>query len=434
MSVTKIYVVKSFRISQTIRGFKMSDPKGFPSLKASLDSVSPTTYKALSARAESKVAHEEALEDMKTHILKLYDKIEAEHSFMDETGAIYDCIPIEQQPSLKGKRPPEAPDAPPAAGGQYEARKDSFVGSPLGPDRKDRHGNAMQCPAETVPMRRVTLEDLSRFKTLQDFFRKGPGGAGLHPRAGNPRVLVWPRWAQAYQFVPNAGGSSTLNIWDPPIGGNHVVSCSQHSYEGRSGGALQVIECGWHVFPARYGDTRPHLFTYWTADGCNQTGCYNLQCPAFVQTGSTFAPGMALETSVIGGAMKVITLAYWHTGGRWWLYVNGTAASNAIGYYPDTIFEGGTLAGNASEIYYGGEVLGTTSFPPMGSGRFAKERYGKAAYQRSIHYYPPQGGAAVVAELTAEQDWPSCYTAEFVQYQEAPWMATLWFGGPGGNC
>jgi hypothetical protein len=410
----------------------MSDPKGFPSLKAFLDSVSPTAYKALSARAESKVAHEDALEEMKAHILKLYDKIEVAHSFMDETGAIYDCIPVEQQPSLKGKSPPEAPDAPPAAGGQYEARKESLLGSPLGPARKDRHGNAMQCPAGTIPMRRVTLEDLSRFETLQDFFRKGPRGAGRPPLAIEPpTVPETHRWAIAVQTVQNGGGHSVLSIWDPPIGGDQFFSLSQHWYIGGSEANRQTLECGWQVSPAFYGDTKPHLFTYWTADNYQTTGCYNLTCPAFVQTSSTFAPGMALgPTSVIGGAQCNIELTYQHTGGRWWLYVNGTARSNAIGYYPDTIYKGGALAGSASEINYGGEVVGTASFPPMGSGRFANEGWQKAAYQRTIGYYQPQGGAMANASLTAVQSWPRCYTALVVM--DGPWLETLWYGGPGG--
>src|SRR5437667_220037 len=422
----------------------MPDPKGFASLKAFLESVQSTNYAALSARAGSKVAHEDALGEMKTYILKLYDKTEAPHSFMDESGAIYDCIPIEQQPALKGshERVPKAPDAPPAvpdapraAGGPHEERNDHLIASPLGPDQKDRHGNVMQCPSGTIPMRRVTLEDLSRFPTLKDFFRKGPRGAGRPPRAIEPpTVPATHRWAHAFQNVSNGGGHSFLNLWDPPIGANQIFSLSQHWYVGGSGANLQTLECGWQVYPAFYGDTKAHLFTYWTADDYNATGCYNLTCSAFVQIGSSFAPGMALNAvSVVGGAQYIMELTYWHTGGRWWLYYNGTAGSNAIGYYPDSLYKGGALAGNASEIDYGGETVGTTSFPPMGSGHFAKEGWQKAAYQRTIGYYKPAGGAMVNAGLTLSQSWPACYTVQVTMYA-SPWVEVLWFGGPGRNC
>src|SRR5262245_13076639 len=418
----------------------MANPQGFPSLKQFVESIQSADLRTLSARADAKVADERAVADMKAHILKLYEKTEAPHSFMDESGAIFDCIPIEQQPALKGSKEsvPKPPDAPgyeaPTVGAQDE-KKDIVVGSPLGPDKKDRHGNVMQCPSGTIPMRRVTLEDLSRFETLQDFFRKGPRGAGRPPRATEPGTFAAThRWAHAFQNVSNGGGHSFLNIWQPAIGANQIFSLSQHWYVGGSGAKLQTIECGWQVYPAFYGDAKPHLFTYWTADNYNATGCYNLTCSAFVQIGSSFAPGMAVgPISVVGGAQYVIELTYWHTGGRWWLYFGGTAGSNVIGYYPDSLYKGGALSGNAAEIDYGGETVGTTSFPAMGSGHFASEGWQKAAYQRTIGYYKPQGGAMVNAGLTPSQSWPNCYTAHVVMYA-APWFETLWYGGPGGNC
>jgi hypothetical protein len=38
-----------------------------------------------------------------------------------------------------------------------------------------------QCPPGTVPVRRVTLTELTRFPTLQSFLGKDPGGGGLPP-------------------------------------------------------------------------------------------------------------------------------------------------------------------------------------------------------------------------------------------------------------
>jgi len=392
------------------------------------------------------VAHDDAFSQMRQHILGLYEGVEAPHSFMDETGAIFDCIPIEQQPSLRGSADavPAAPDLPPlmaeaTAGAEAPAvaaeRADQPAGSALGPDRRDAHGNAMLCPEGTIPMRRVTLEDLTRFETLQDFFAKGPRGAGRPPRFDEPATVpATHRWAHAYQFVDNGGGHSNLNLWQPAIGANQIFSLSQHWYTAGSGSGLQTIECGWQVYPALYGDARPHLFTYWTADGYNSTGCYNLSCSAFVQTSSTFAPAMAVgPISVNGGAQYSMELAYWLTGGRWWLYYNGTAGSNAIGYYPVTLYGTGPLASKATEIDFGGETVGTTSFPAMGSGAFANQGWQHAAYQRAIGYWPPPGGAMVNASLTPSQGWPNCYTAQTTMYA-APWSETLWYGGPGGNC
>jgi hypothetical protein len=417
----------------------MTEPKGFASLKAFVESIQSAKHAMFSVKPESKVANEGAFADMQAHILSLYEKTEALHSFMDESGAVYDCIPVEQQPSLRGLkgRVPVAPDAPQleAVGGPKAKHEDILAVSPLGLDKKDRFGNVMHCPEGAIPMRRVTMEDLTQFGTLRDFFRKGPRGAGRPPRESEPSTVpATHRWAHAFQNVINGGGHSFLNLWNPQIGAGQVFSLSQHWYVGGSGANLQTLECGWQVYPAMYGDTKPHLFTYWTADDYNKTGCYSLTCNAFVQTSNVIAPGMAIgPTSVVGGQQYEIELTYWHTGGRWWLYFNGTLGSNAIGYYPDSIYKGGCLAKNASEIDYGGETVGTTTFPPMGSGHFAAEGWQKAAYQRTIGYYKPAGGAMVNASLTPSQQWPKCYTA-IVQMYAAPWLETLWYGGPGGIC
>jgi hypothetical protein len=235
--------------------------------------------------------------------------------------------------------------------------------------------------------------------------------------------------------VTNGGGHSFLNLWQPAIGANQVFSLSQHWYVGGSGANLQTIECGWNVYPDLYGgNAQPHLFTYWTADNYNTTGGYNLTGGSFVQTSSSFAPGMVVgPISTTSGPQYSMELAYWLTGGRWWLYYNGTQGSNAIGYYPATLYQGGALATQASEIDYGGETTGTTSFSPMGSGAFANQGWQRAAYQRTIGYWPPQGGAMINASLTPSQGWPNCYTADVVLYA-APWYETLWYGGPGGAC
>ncbi len=186
----------------------MADPRGIQPLKAFVDSIESAKHAHYAARAESNVAHEDAFADMRAHILKLYDKTESPHSFLDGSGAIFDCIPIEQQPALKGSAEsvPAAPDLPQRdmAGGPQDAdeRRDSLIPSPFGPDRTDWHGNTMACPPGTIPMRRVTLENLTRFANLRDFFRKGPRGAGRPPRASEPATVpATHRWAHAYQVT-----------------------------------------------------------------------------------------------------------------------------------------------------------------------------------------------------------------------------------------
>ena len=240
------------------------------------------------------------------------------------------------------------------------------------------------------------------------------------------------RYAHASQLINNLGGHSYLNFWDPEIGANQVFSLSQHWYVAGSGNNLQTAEVGVQIYPQAYGTTKPVFFTYWTADAYNQTGCYNLTCPAFVQTNSSWALGGAISPwSTPNGAQYELEITYYLYQGNWWLYVNGTSAANAIGYYPGKIYNGGALLKGATEIDYGGEVVGTISWPPMGSGQFANAGYGKSAYHRGIYYFPTTGGQTNAA-LTVDQQWPQDYTAIVATY-DSPWNETLFFGGPGGN-
>lgn len=54
---------------------------------------------------------------MRQYISDLYEGVEVAHSFVDDNGQVFDCIPVEQQFSLKGTPagPAAPPDAPPDA-------------------------------------------------------------------------------------------------------------------------------------------------------------------------------------------------------------------------------------------------------------------------------------------------------------------------------
>ncbi|MGX7002453.1 neprosin family prolyl endopeptidase [Caballeronia sp. KNU42] len=466
----------------------------------------------------SRVSHEEKFSAMQAHLLKLYDGVNAQHSFVDENGSVFDCIPVEQQPGLKQSREaiPVAPDLPQAGnsvGAAKQARNTAHM-QMLAADRKDQYGNVMDAPEGTIPLRRVTLENLSRFDSLQDFFKKSPLGSATPPQSGtdkpdfgsrddgSPRatsadsdlrgadlrgadlrgmdlrsvdlrgadlrgadlrgarfgagtccetggselmvrsalealappespVAATHRWAHAYQSVRNLGGHSYLNVWDPAIGANQVFSLSQHWYVAGSGSGLQTAEVGWQVYPQMYGNTKPVFFIYWTADNYQSTGCYNLTCTAFVQTNKSWAIGGALSPwSIPGGQQYEVQVAFYLYQGRWWLYVGGEAGSNAIGYYPASIYRNGAMASGATSIDYGGETVGTSSWPPMGSGALASAGWQHAAYQRDIRYYPPGGGTANAG--LAGSATSRCYTVSVALYNP-PWNETIFFGGPGGN-
>jgi Neprosin/Pentapeptide repeats (8 copies) len=506
-------------------------PTGIQPFGQFLDALRAKTPENYLNQPSSQIAHEDAFAEMHAHLLQLYEGVEAQHSFIDENGSVFDCIPIEQQAALRHSTEavPKAPDLPTVAGAPAARGHDVATQiEPLHEHRTDQYGNRMHAPDGTIPVRRLTMENLSRFNTLRHFMQKSPFGSNRPPHAtglegqesgggsvgpvsllgqraaganligadlrgadlrgadlrgadlrgadvrganlagadlrgadfsraiiggDNPfkdaklgdvlsqqlapyaatTVAATHKWAHAYQSIANRGGHSYLNLWDPHIGANQIFSLSQHWYSNGSGTGLQTAECGWQVYPQMYGNTKPVLFIYWTADDYRTTGCYNLTCSAFVQTNRSWALGGALSPwSTAGGAQYEIQLAYFLNQGRWWLYVAGEAGTNAIGYYPVSIYRGGALSLGAAEIDYGGEVVGTTSWPPMGSGAFASTGWQHAAYQKDIRFYPPGGGTAN-SSLTGTAT-SSCYTRAVARYA-APWNETIFFGGPGGaNC
>ena len=129
----------------------------------------------------------------------------------------------------------------------------------------------------------------------------------------------------------------------------------------------------------------------------------------------------------------MVNLRAFHYQGNWWLYIGGGAASNAFGYYPDSVYHGTPMTVAADEIDYGGEVVGTTVWPPMGSGRFASAGFGHAAFDRNIAYFPNTTHYAI-ATLTPDQPSPQCYTDSTTDNSGiANWSTYFFFGGPGGS-
>jgi hypothetical protein len=437
-----------------------NDPIGivpFHQFVESLNEIQPEQHAAM---ASSQGLQPDAVQEMHRHIVHHYQGVDAVHSFADENGSVFDCVAIEKQPALRNtsESPPAAPDLPSASADPQAARglaqaggRQSYHVTQLKGDRRDQHGNAMQAPAGTIPLRRLTMENLTRFKTLRHYLNKSPYGSSVPPRGSDPAasgqqggnatppgvqatVAATHRWAHAFQNVSNHGGHSLINVWDPPIGANQIFSLAQHWYTAGSDANRQTAEVGWQVYPQKYGNTKPVFFIFWTPNNYapGGPGCYNLDCSAFVQTNGSWAIGGALSpSSVPGGQQHHIEVTFFLTQGRWWLYVGGSAAANAVGYYPTSLYRNGAMATQATEIDYGGETVGTTSWPPMGGGAFANQGWQHAAFQRDVRYFPSAGGN-VAASLTPVQASPQCYTVT-VSKLNAPWNETIFFGGPGGN-
>jgi hypothetical protein len=114
------------------------------SFDAFLAGVSAATYQDYANEPGARVRDSSAFQQMRAYLLDRYRNVRVAGSFTDAGGSVFDCV--QQSTAASGTTD--------AAGG---------------------------CPAGSIPMRRITLSDLVRFPTLQEFFSKSPGGTGQLP-------------------------------------------------------------------------------------------------------------------------------------------------------------------------------------------------------------------------------------------------------------
>ncbi|MGR9053693.1 MAG: neprosin family prolyl endopeptidase, partial [Gammaproteobacteria bacterium] len=346
-------------------------------------------------------------------------------------GDTVDCVDIYRQPAMKRigmenhviATPPELPGLDEASAVAEE--KDVAV------PEQSAVENGQVCPEGSVPIRRVTMETMKNFRTLEDFRKKVPSHLE-EPRAGASSLH---QYAHAYRYVSNLGAETVLNLWSPYVERSNEFSLSQMWVVRGSGADLETVEAGWQEYKDLYGDWRSRLFIYFTPDAYGSGGCYNLTCGAFVQYSSSVYIGGAFSSySSAGGTQQEITLR-WHKGGSnnaWWLRYGNTW----VGYYPQNLFDASGLRNQASVIDFGGEIIdrhvGRHTFTDMGSGYFPSSGFGYAAYQRSIKYLTTSGSLADATGLTASRTDSWCYDINLVS-STGSWGVYFFFGGSGYN-
>jgi hypothetical protein len=408
---------------------------------------------------------------MKAHVDHLYPVESVRHSFDLPSGGMVDCVDRHVQPGLlrPGMEghviadPPVMP-FPPSGSRREPSANTAGMEAFLVPGAKDAHGMEMFCPDDTIPIRRTTLADAMRFRTLDDMMRKLP--RGVTPELGaaiqdgdrtghvdgpqlaeptSPGPTSLHQYAYASQSgLANVGAHVFINVWSPSVQVSSEFSLSQLWIDGGAGSGTQTVEAGAQVFSQMYGNSSPHLFIYSTSDNYandtgKATGCYNLTCGRFIQTNNSVVIGGSLAPiSTNGGTQYELEYSWYFSGGNWWLSIKGTY----IGYYPGNLFNAAGLAGGSNRIVFGGEIIDdrtkhaahTTTY--MGSGAFPSAGFGHAAFQRNIYYFTAGSGVGSWANgLVSARDNASCY--DIAKYNnDANWGTYFYFGGPGysANC
>lgn len=391
------------------------------------------------AAPSAKVASNTAVEQMRQHLLSLYDGVNVTHSFVLGSHTV-DCVPVNEQPTVRAMHlqalaaPPSAPHEPPAAAEESNSKPLPLEAQIPEGQTADAFGNSLTCDASTIPMRRITLDQMARFSSLREFFEKGPNGAGHAPIPGQfaaPQTDAH-KYAFTYQYVNNWGDNDDINLWRPYVYTDigEVFTLAQ-SWTIGYGSTTQTAEVGWQNYPARVGTENSVPFIYFTADNYQTTGCYDLTCSGFVQTNNSLifgVPWAAQYYSVSDGAQWELDFTWEFYSGNWWLRYGSTW----IGYYPGSVYQGGQLTRYSNLLEFGSESVGSTVWPGEGSGLWAASGSQYAAYQRELWYIGPNTSYATYWDsLTSDQPSPACYSINGPSYSSS-WGTYFYFGGPGG--
>ncbi|KAL4354097.1 hypothetical protein GQ457_06G018250 [Hibiscus cannabinus] len=366
-------------------------------------------------------------------------------------GDIIDCVHKRKQPALdhpllknhKIQRvPPEMPKMKRMKHDEAKDRRENET-SKKGSSRQWQmwHGNGTRCPKGTVPIRRSSMHDVLRAKSLFHFgkkqrrlinpARRRADAPDIVSGNGHEHAIAYTRTSQEFY-----GARATINVWDPSIEEVNEFSLSQIWVLSGSldGPDLNSIEAGWQVSPELYGDNRPRLFTYWTSDSYQATGCYNLLCAGFVQTNSRVAIGASISPiSQYAANQYDITILIWKDPklGNWWM---GFGDDTLIGYWPAELFT--HLADHATMVEWGGEVVNSRSngqhtATQMGSGHFPGDGFGKSSYFRNLEVVDADNSLSSVRDISTLAENTNCYNIKSAYNNE--WGTFFYYGGPGNN-
>lgn len=305
--------------------------------------------------------------------------------------------------------------------------------------------NTPKCSQGTIPLLRVKLEDIARFKTLTDYFKKEPnfnrnfedGKRSPTSRAISPVH----EYATVRKSVYNWGAAAFLSLNKPLIESKTDFSLSQIWVSGGNSqsGTLETVEAGIQAYPTKYRDSIPRLFVYFTPDNYGPESCYNRDCdgkgkPGFIQTDNSIVLGGKFPNySIVGGEQIEVSMEIIRdsTNGNWWLKVGNKWA----GYWPTGLFDASGIKNQAERVIWGGEVYDSNTTrhttTEMGSGRFASEGFGKAAFQRQLKLVDTSNYYQTLTNPVLSEDKPNCYSLNYFQDDGSSWGSHFYFGGKG---
>ncbi|KAI3893631.1 hypothetical protein MKX03_006209 [Papaver bracteatum] len=231
------------------------------------------------------------------------------------------------------------------------------------------------------------------------------------------------------------GAQAKINLWKP-VTETSEISVSQIWLVAGKGESLNTIEAGWEVDQKLYGDDYTRFFVYWTADGYNKIGCYNLVCDGFVHTSSDISLGCIFtEMSIFNDNQKDATFSIHKdkSSGNWWVQLQGIP----VGYYPSSLFP--KLSEMGTSVSWGGEITnwrskGRHTSTQMGSGHFPSEGgLKKSSYFNWVQVVDENNVAKDPENVVIKISNPNCYDLKIDNDHHDTNGYGFYYGGPGYN-
>ncbi|XP_070055801.1 protein neprosin-like [Nicotiana tomentosiformis] len=291
------------------------------------------------------------------------------------------------------------------------------------------------CPFGTVPIKRITKDDLIRQRRIPP-----PENVtfGSQSAVSNNNSEAKGRYisSQGYKLAiaqilnnPNnkfAGAGMATNFYNPRVEGQQHSACRLKIQKDSD-----ILQVGWRVDPTLYGDSKTRLFIHLQADKIH---CFNTLCPGFVQVSSEIPLDMSFEDylSRRGGAIweEKMYIDRDLANGNWWLLMEKDYKQ--VGFWPQRIFTG--LTSFATNVEWGGVVYSPPGVPEpfMGSSFFPIKDSAYDAYCTKLTILNEEGKTFEVDNVTTHADNPNMYKVLFGPLWDdtKPFLFVL-YGGPG---
>ncbi|XP_070011341.1 protein neprosin-like [Nicotiana sylvestris] len=273
------------------------------------------------------------------------------------------------------------------------------------------------CPFGTVPIRRVTKNDLIRHKHIP------PPENIIEAQLTNRAIAQIPN-------NPNnkfAGAGMTANIYNPHVEGQQHSAVRLKIFKG-----YDVLQVGWRVDPTLYNDTNTRLYIHTQVGNMH---CFNTLCSGFVLVNTELPVDMVFDEISHRGAKVVVEITMFiqrdPANGLWWLLIGENY--DEVGFWPQRIFT--DLASLATHVEFGGVVYIPPGGPkpPMGSSCFPIADPLYDAYCRRLHVLIDNNNETVPVDTTiAQAEDPNLYEVRDVpHWGHGKFQHFIFYGGRG---